>query len=390
MKKLFFLLITTFSFAQSITKTINLLPDTGQTSSYTSTFGEDNDYTINSPSYTNNGNWTITDNVTGLMWQQVDGGEMTIENAATYCNNLVLGGFSDWRLPSPMESFSILNHQNNNPAMNTAFFTASLAEYWWTNTHQAGDTTKVWCTNAGGGIGNHPKSETISAGGIKKFHVRAVRNISIPTTIANHFTDNGNGTITDNLTQLIWQKNPNTTVQTWENALAYAENISLGTATDWRLPNIKELQSLNEESVTNPSVNVVFFSTIGVHNYWSSTSLPNQTTKAWYWNTQFGITTYDTKTNTNYVICVKGNPSTLALNTIDSKSKIKVYPNPFSSKINIDFATGTEIYELYNATGQQIFIGKNIDKQDFLNLAKGNYLLKIVGETTTKHKLIKQ
>ena len=265
MKKLFFLLITTFSFAQSITKTINLLPDTGQTSSYTSTFGEDNDYTINSPSYTNNGNWTITDNVTGLMWQQVDGGEMTIENAATYCNNLVLGGFSDWRLPSPMESFSILNHQNNNPAMNTAFFTASLAEYWWTNTHQAGDTTKVWCTNAGGGIGNHPKSETISAGGIKKFHVRAVRNISIPTTIANHFTDNGNGTITDNLTQLIWQKNPNTTVQTWENALAYAENISLGTATDWRLPNIKELQSLNEESVTNPSVNVVFF-----FNNWSA------------------------------------------------------------------------------------------------------------------------
>ena len=133
-----------------------------------------------------------------------------------------------------------------------------------------------------------------------------------------------------------------------------------------------------------------FFSTIGVHNYWSSTSLPNQTTKAWYWNTQFGITTYDTKTNTNYVICVKGNPSTLALNAIDSKSKIKVYPNPFSSKINIDFATGNEIYELYNATGQQIFIGKNIDKQDFSNIAKGTYLLKIVGETTSKHKLIKQ
>ena len=390
MKKLFFLFITTFSFAQSSTKTINLLPDTGQTSSYTSTFGEDNDYTINSPSYTNNGNGTITDNVTGLMWQQVDGGEMTIENATTYCNNLVLGGFSDWRLPSPMESFSILNHQNNNPAMNTAFFTASLAEYWWTNTYQAGDITKVWCTNAGGGIGNHPKSETISAGGIKKFHVRAIRNIAIPTTIANHFTDNGNGTITDNLTQLVWQKVPNTTPQTWENALAYAENLSLGTATDWRLPNIKELQSLNEESVTNPSVNVAFFSAIGVHNYWSATSLPNQTTKAWYWNTQFGITTYDTKTNTNYVICVKGNPSTLALNTVDSKSKIKVYPNPFSSKINIDFSTGNEIYELYDATGQQVFIGKNIDKQDFSNMAKGTYLLKIMGEATSKHKLIKQ
>ncbi|WP_395061856.1 DUF1566 domain-containing protein [Flavobacterium sp.] len=320
-KSIIFILITTFSFAQSVTKTMNLLPDSGQNISYTSTFGEDNDYTINAPSFTNNSNGTITDTVTGLMWQQVDGGEMTIENAFIYADNLVLGGFSDWRLPSPMESFSILNHQNNNPAMNTTFFTASTAEYWWTNTYQTGDNTKVWCTNAGGGIGNHPKSETISAGGIKKFHVRVVRNNSIPTTIPNHFTDNGNGTITDNLTQLIWQKAPNIAVLTWENALAYAENLSLASATDWRLPNIKELQSLNDESVTNPSANTTFFPTIGVHNYWSSTSLPNQTTKSWYWNTQFGITTYDTKTNSNYVLCVRGNPATLALNSLDLKPK---------------------------------------------------------------------
>ena len=389
-KSIIFILITTFSFAQSVTKTINLIPDTGQTTSYTTTFGEDNDYSINVPSYTNNGNGTITDNVTGLLWQQVDGGEMTIESATMYCDNLVLGGFSDWRLPSPMESFSILNHQNNNPAMNTAFFTASLADYWWTNTYQAGDNSKVWCTNAGGGIGNKPKSETISAGGTKKFHVRAVRNSSIPMTIANHFTDNGNGTITDNLTQLIWQKNPNITAQTWDSALAYAENLSLASATDWRLPNIKELQSLNDDSVTNPSANTTFFPSIGIHNYWSSTSLPNQITKAWYWNTQFGITTYDTKTNTDYVLCVRGNPVNLALNTLDLKSKIMVYPNPFSSKITIDNATGNEIYELYNEIGQRVFSEKNIEKEDFSGLAKGNYLLKIVGEGTLKYKLIKQ
>jgi hypothetical protein len=130
-----FLVITRTYFAQSYNKTIERLPDTGQIIGYTPTFGEDNDYTINSPSYTNNINGTITDNVTGLMWQQVDGGEMTIENATIYCDNLILGGFSDWRLSNPIESFSILNHQNNNPAMNTTFFTASTAEYWWTNTY---------------------------------------------------------------------------------------------------------------------------------------------------------------------------------------------------------------------------------------------------------------
>lgn len=389
-KSIIFILITTFSFSQSVTKTINLLPDSGQNISYTTTFGEDNDYTINAPSYTNNSNGTITDTVTGLMWQQVDGGEMTIENAFIYADNLVLGGFSDWRLPSPIESFSILNHQNNNPAMNTTYFTASAAEYWWTNAYQAGDNTKVWCTNAGGGIGNHPKSETISAGGIKKFHVRVVRNNSIPTTIGNHFTDNGNGTITDNLTQLVWQKAPNTTILTWENALAYAENLSLASATDWRLPNIKELQSLNDESITNPSANTNFFPTIGVHNYWSSTSLPNQTTKSWYWNTQFGITTYDTKTNSNYVLCVRGNPATLGLNSLDLKAKNTVYPNPFSSKITIENTLGNETYQLYNEIGQRLFSGKNIENQDFSGLQKGIYLLEINGETTSKIKLIKQ
>jgi hypothetical protein len=390
MRNILFLLMTTCSFAQSANKTMNLLPDTGQIISYTTTFGEDNDYNINVPSYTNNGNGTITDNITGLMWQQADGGEMTIEAAFTYADNLVLGGFSDWRLPSPMEGFSILNHQNNNPAMNSTYFTASAAEYWWTNTYQAGDNTKVWTTNAGGGIGNKPKSETISAGGTFRYHARCVRDVTTPITIANHFTDNANGTITDNVTQLVWQKVPNATAVTWENTLAYAEGLSLGSSTDWRLPNIKELQSLNDESSTNPSVNTTFFSTIGVKNYWSSTSLPNQTTKAWYFNTQFGTTTYDTKTNTNYVICVKGNPITLAINEVEYNSKMKVYPNPFLSRITIENAVGSENYKLYNEVGQEIFLGKNIEKQDFSDLKKGIYFLEVNGKTSSKSKLIKQ
>jgi Protein of unknown function (DUF1566)/Secretion system C-terminal sorting domain len=389
-KNILLVFATTFAFAQSVTKTMNLLPDTGQTSSYTTTFGEDNDYSINVPSFTNNANGTITDNITGLMWQQADGGEMTIENAITYADNLVLGGFSDWRLPSPSESFSILNHQNNMPAINTTYFINTNAGYWWTNAYQFGDATKVWTTNAGGGIGNKPKTETISAGGTFRFHPRCVRDVSTPTVIANHFTDNGDGTITDNLTQLIWQKIPNTNLLTWENAITYAESLSLASATDWRLPNIKELQSLNDESKINPSVNTTFFSTIGIKNYWSATTLPNQVLESWFWNTQFGITTYAAKTTTNYVICVKGNPVNLAINSPDFKSKIKVFPNPFSSKINLENVIGDENYKLFNQLGQSIFIGKNIDKQDFTGLQKGIYFLEINGETTSKIKLIKE
>ncbi|NBW71803.1 MAG: DUF1566 domain-containing protein [Flavobacteriia bacterium] len=386
-----FLMLARTSFVQSYNKTIERLPDTGQTTSYTPTFGEDNDYTINSPSYTNNSNGTITDNVTGLMWQQVDGGEMTIENATIYCENLILGGFSDWRLPNPIESFSILNHQNNNPAMNTTFFTASTAEYWWTNTYELNSTTKVWCTNAGGGIGNHPKSETISAGGIKRFHVRAVRDISLPTTLANHFTDNGDGTITDNLTELVWQKTPNTQAQNWENALVYAENLALSNLSDWRLPNIKELQSLNDESRTNPSINPLFFPSIGVNNYWSSTSLPNQTTNAWYLNTQFGISTYSSKTTANYVLCVRGIPGTLSNSNFENElNDIHVFPNPFTSELILKNNSKTDYFELVNAHGKNIYAGKDIDKQDFSSLPNGIYFLKINSDQGMTLKLIKE
>jgi len=74
------------------------LPDTGQTQSYTDTFGEDSDYTINPPSYTDNGDGTVTDNVTGLMWQQGEVGSMNWEDAITCCEALSLAGYTDWRL----------------------------------------------------------------------------------------------------------------------------------------------------------------------------------------------------------------------------------------------------------------------------------------------------
>ena len=387
---------STLFFGQSVSKTIQLLPDTGETQSYTTTFGEDHDYLINVPSFTNNNNGTITDNITGLMWQQVDGGEMTFESATTYCNSLTLGGLSGWRLPTPIEAYSILNHQNSNPAINTNFFTLTTAEYWWTSVFENNSTTKVWCTNAGGGIGNHPKTETISAGGTKKFHTRAVRNVTIPTTITNHFTDNGD-TITDNLTQLVWQKIPNTTALTWEQALVYAEGLTIGTSADWRLPNIKELQSLNNELVTNPSVFSPYFSNLGVKFYWSSTTLPNQTLSAWYWSTSFGITTYSAKTGTNYVLCVRGNPS-LSLNNTEPHTSIKITPNPSSDFVSISFPsyTASARIEIADALGKvvvnkEIVINSNEYLLDTEGISEGIYYLTVInGNQKNAFKIVKK
>lgn len=386
-----FALINHALLAQSVKKSMLRLPDTGEKMSYTSTFGEDNDYTINTPFFVDNGNGTLTDTVTGLMWQKADGGEMTIEKAINYCDTLSIAGYSDWRLPNAHEAYSILNHQYANPSLDVSFFTTSAAEYWWTSDQQCNDSTKIWCTNAGGGIGNHPKAETISAGGTKKFHARAVRDMSTPNLIPNHFTNNGNGTITDNLTNLIWQQVVSNDSLTWEAALGYADTLSLAGYSDWRLPNIKEIESINDEKIYNPSINTSFFSNIGIKNFWSSTTLPNQTTKAWYLDTHFGITTYQTKLTKLSVLLVRGegNISTSVPN-IKTQESIHVYPNPFSNKLHIANAKGQEQFELFNILGDCIYSGNNIEKQDYSTLTKGVYILKITGQNITYLKLIKE
>lgn len=133
------------------------IPDTGQTTSYTDTFGEDSDYTINPQFYTKlNANgialddsateWTIVqDNVTGLMWEVKtdDGGihdkddtyngQEAQDNFIAQLNNENFGGHSDWRLPTVLELSMLLNTGKNwssGPTINTEFFQNTIPQYY--------------------------------------------------------------------------------------------------------------------------------------------------------------------------------------------------------------------------------------------------------------------
>ncbi len=379
------------SFSQSVMRTMLRLPDTGQNQSFTNTFGEDNDYNLHPQFFIDNSNGTITDTVTGLMWQQTDGGEMTIENAETYCDTLTVGGHTDWRLPTIYEAVSILNFQNVNPPLDTKVFTKTGAEYWWTSQKQANDVTRVWETNGGGGIGSHPKDETISAGGTKRFHCRAVRNTKEPIEFLTHFENVGDGTILDYLTNLIWAKTISPDSLTWENALMYAESFSLSGLTDWRLPNIKELQSIEDVSVINPSINTKIFTNMGNKVFWSSTSLPNIPEKAWYLNTANGITTYDFKTNKHYVLLVRSKKEVNGINESSREpQQVQIFPNPASSKLLISiggsFLESPKSLTVTNTIGQSLFTAvipsyqqvSQVDTQSFTN---GLYFLIIKGNS---------
>lgn len=110
------------------------------------------------------------------------------------------------------------------------------------------------------------------------------------------FTDNGDGTVTDNLTGLIWLKNANCFgIRTWSDALNDCNtladdgtNLTDGSvAGDWRLPNVKELQSLIHYGVYNPALPDTAgtgkwkegdpFSGVRSHDYWSATTHSNYT-----------------------------------------------------------------------------------------------------------------
>jgi len=302
------------------------LPDTGQTNSYTSTFGEDSDYTINPPSYTDNGDGTITDNITGLMWQQTDGGEMTYASATNYPASLFLGGFLDWRLPNAHELNSLVYMasanplNNNNPAINTNYFPVTAADYWWTQDHQINNTSNIWVVGSSGSISTQPTNQTISAGGTKRFQIRCVRGAPSPTSPIHHFLDNGDGTATDLDTGLIWQQGQMASATNWTGALQYASGLALAGHNNWHLPNIKELQSINDEALSAPSLNTTYFpGTTAGSFYWSSTTVPGQTNQAWYLSCQNGVTAPLAKTSNLWVRCVcEGLSITGTTNTVAS------------------------------------------------------------------------
>jgi len=279
------------------------LPDTGQVTDYAATVGEDSDYTLNPPTYTDNGNGTVTDQVTGLIWQQTDGGEMTFDTAVSYCENLTLGTYTDWQLPSGYALFSLVD-LDHNPALNTTAFPVSSAQYWWTAEELVGDSSRAWVVNAGGGIGAHPKNETLSAGGVKLFHARCVRNA--PAQMTSTFTDNGNATVTDQNTGLMWQQTEVSTTMTWDAALSYCEDLTLGDLTDWRLPNSKELRSINDDTRMNPSLNLIAFPGAQATRYWSSTTLFGRTDSAWFVDFISGLASYNEKVGQLAVRCVRG------------------------------------------------------------------------------------
>lgn len=105
--------------------------------------------------------------------------------------------------------------------------------------------------------------------------------------VRHSYSDNGDGTVTDKVTGLMWTKEPAAAGRTWERALQDCEGLDLAGYTDWRLPNINELHSLvrYDRGGSTPTIDPIFFFPKDQEwSYWSSSSLlafPASPRSAW-------------------------------------------------------------------------------------------------------------
>jgi hypothetical protein len=281
-------------------------------------FGQDAQYKGNQPAYKDNGNGTVTDLNTGLMWTQDPGDKKTFEQAVAGASKCKVGGYSDWRLPTIKELYSLIlfsgsdpdprssNFSRQTPFIDTKYFKfqygkaadgdriidsqyATCTIYRSTTMH--GNKTMFGVNFADGRIKSYPIGP-VGPRGEKKYYVMYVRGNT--DYGKNDFKDNRDETITDNSTGLMWMKVDSGHLKAgankdgklnWEQALEWAENIEYAGYSDWRLPNAKELQSIVDYSrcpdVTNSAAIDPVFEVTTITNeggktdypfYWTGTS----------------------------------------------------------------------------------------------------------------------
>ncbi len=316
---------------------------TGQTTSYDKDgnvidpaegeagFGQDAEYASVAFSFTDNGDGTISDANTGLMWFSVpEAVKMTYSEALDYVENLEYAGYSDWRLPTPKELFSLSDFSEGWPYINTDYFTfnesavvtpegieggpqgsapqgeeesmegeepAPLPEdpsdatesttegpsesaskeggQFWTSalSQVEGDERLQGIAFGVNHVTGHIKAYPAEVSTMGKY-VRPVRGDIYG---AEDYTDNEDGTVTDNASGLMWMAVDVGECVEWEAALELAENYEYAGYTDWRLPDVKELQSIVDYSGAYPAINQNYFQCTETEEnpnyyYWTSTS----------------------------------------------------------------------------------------------------------------------
>lgn len=242
-------------------RTFNATMDVAPPAAGQAYYGQDAQVSGAQPSYTkSNDGLTVMDNVTGLTWQQgyhkqpVSWTEAKTIPAAL--NAAKYGGYSDWRLPTIKELYSLWNSSTGWPYIDTTYFQVDPRSVphtiFWSSNKYAGlldehtlEGQRVGAAPMAFGVNfatGHIKAYATDVG--PKHFFRAVRG---DVYGVNRFRNYGDGTVTDLAAGLMWSQSDSRVGMDWEHALAFVQNKNAANYlghNDWRLPNTKELQSI--------------------------------------------------------------------------------------------------------------------------------------------------
>ncbi len=262
-------------------------------------------------SYSRRGD-VVIDNTTGLEWQDNESIEKlwithtnyyardysntSGDTAATYCSNLTLDG-GGWRLPSIEELETLVDNGKHNPSV-----TENVFQHIFSSNYMSSNDINhtVWAVSLVSG----------SSGTVHKFFDNYVRCVRGGPLEPSDLSRSGE-IVTDAITQLQWQDNEvvKTAKGTWAEAIDYCENqLALGGYDDWRLPNIKELNSIKDRTWFDPAIDTGTFVNAFSSYYWSSTTDASSSYIAWHADFKGGgsFSQYGYKDSNFYMRCVRG------------------------------------------------------------------------------------
>ncbi|MEA3366926.1 MAG: DUF1566 domain-containing protein [Planctomycetota bacterium] len=278
-------------------------------------YGQDAQYVANPPRYKDNGDGTVSDLVTGLIWQKDPGEKKTFRQAVAGASKCRVGGHDDWRLPTIKELYSLILFSGTDPdprstisgrqkpfidasqflfkygdaSRNERIIDSQYATYTrYVSTTMRGNETMFGVNFADGRIKGYPVGAHRGRGE-KSYYVMYVRGNA--DYGKNDFHDNGDGTITDRATGLIWTQVDSGHLKagkkadgrlTWPEALKWAEELTFAGHSDWRLPSVKELQSIvdytrSPDTTKSAAIDPIFKVT-AIRNEGGKPDAP------WYWS----------------------------------------------------------------------------------------------------------
>jgi hypothetical protein len=231
-----------------------------------------------------NGDGTVTDLITGLLWQEQPPAQTftwsetgAAGSAQAYCAALNLGGHSGWRLPTYVELWSLMNLDGTTPSINSTAFPNTDAFYsFWAATPYATTTGDAWCVGFDSYVsGCVPTAEN----DVRCVYSEGYQYTSAPGTAAPpgrytypDGTQASSQTVFDTVTGLTWQRGTAPGAATQAAAEGYCSSLDIGhSAGGWRLPTVRELLTIVDVHESQPAVDPVAFPSTTLNQYWTAT-----------------------------------------------------------------------------------------------------------------------